>query len=225
MSSDPSPGGGTPRPATPPSLLDPCATPLSAVPPQQEREPQDPHEKTRPIPWLAALAFLLLFAVGALYVALDTQPGASIHGDRRSSADLSPAVTAGAGGAALAPAQGAALFANQCAACHQAQGQGLSGVFPPLAGSEWVLGPPQVLAAILTYGISGSLQVKGQTYQGAMPAFGHLKDEELLALATHLRSSWGNQAAPFSMADIQAARALQRKQPFAGGAELEQLPR
>src|SRR5690625_3162230 len=88
---------------------------------------------------------------------------------------------------------GSKIYATHCVACHQANGEGVSGVFPPLADSEWVVGKPEVLVQIILHGISGELTVNGTTYSGEMPPFGDkLKDSEVAALATYLRTSMGN---------------------------------
>jgi mono/diheme cytochrome c family protein len=85
---------------------------------------------------------------------------------------------------------GAALFAQQCATCHGQNGQGVSGTFPPLAGSEWVTGDISVLARIVLHGLEGSVKVNGQRYDGVMPAFGNrLSDSEMAEVLTFLRTS------------------------------------
>ena len=104
----------------------------------QERENADPAERIRPVPLMAAAITLAMVLFGVGYIFLSDPFGNSSLGDRRTVADLSGPAPAAAGAAV----DGKALFAAQCAACHQATGQGLSGVFPPLAGSEWVTGEP-----------------------------------------------------------------------------------
>ena len=109
-------------------------------------------------------------------------------------------------------------------ACHQASGKGLPGVFPPLDGSEWVLGDERVVANILLHGVQGELTVAGAVYNGAMPAFKQLTDVELAALASHVRSQWSNKAEPVK-AELFAKerKASTRTTSFAGGAELKAL--
>ena len=122
---------------------------------------------------------------------------------------------------------GGAIFTSLCAACHQATGLGLPGVFPPLAGSEWVVGKADTVIAIVLHGVNGPIEVKGQTYQGAMPAFGAtLGDAEIAAVLTHIRSQWGNAAAAIDTETVAAARArlADRSEPYAGGEELAKLP-
>ena len=103
---------------------------------------------------------------------------------------------------------GAALYAQQCAACHQANGQGLAGAFPPLSGAEWVTADPQVPVKILLAGLSGQITVKGQTYNGAMPAFGSVfNDAEIAAIVSYVRTSWENDAGEVTAEQVAEIRA------------------
>lgn len=193
-------------------------TPDPQISSSQQREHPDPHEQSHPVPWpmRLLLALLLVFCIAYICAAEIETPAA--WGDGRSAAELGGGPAPG-----TAKVDGAALFAALCVACHQANGQGLPGVFPPLAGSEWVQGRAGTAAAILLHGVTGSLSVKGVTYQGAMPAFGgQLSDEQIAAVLTHVRAQWGNTAAPVSAQAVAQARAehQQRTAPFAGDKEL-----
>ena len=195
-------------------------TPAPAPTPAQLREEADPTERSQPIPLLVAGITLAMVLAGAGYILFSEPFGMPGLGDQRTLADLRPAA---AGSAAIGGKQ---LFTAHCAACHQAGGTGVAGVFPPLDGSEWVTGDPRVLANILLHGVQGELAVKGAVYQGSMPAFGRLGDAELAALATYVRASWSNRA-PALEANLFAAerRDNQRDKPFNGGAELGALAR
>lgn len=105
------------------------------------------------------------------------------------------------------PRTGAQIFSSTCAACHQPQGEGTE-TYPPLAGSEWVKGNENRLIRIIMQGLTGDVEVQGQVYSGAMPAWGHtLSDAEIAAVATYIRSSWGNQALPVTTATVAQVRA------------------
>lgn len=175
------------------------------------RERREPEELQNPVPRpLAALAIGLI-AWGAWYYFQNTgYPVAA--GDRRTAIiiDTSAAI------------DGGAVYAANCVACHQATGAGLAGVFPPLASSEWVLGDDARLVQILLHGIAGSIEVQGTTYAGVMPAFGQLADGEIAAVLTHVRSSWGNSAAPITAQQVAAGREQfpDRAAPWNGGDEL-----
>ncbi len=82
---------------------------------------------------------------------------------------------------------------NNCMACHQADGRGVAGNYPPLDGSSFVTGRPDVLAALLLHGLQGRVTVEGETYNGVMPAWSHLGDEQIAAVMTYVRNSWSNQ--------------------------------
>jgi len=94
---------------------------------------------------------------------------------------------------------GAEIYSRTCAACHQANGQGVPGAFPPLDGSPYVNSPNvERMAAIMLYGLMGPITVHGTTYNGVMlPQGGVLKDDELAAVASYVRSSWSNKSSPF----------------------------
>lgn len=189
--------------------------------PQELRENADPEESIRPMPWLAALIAVGMVIFNVVYILVYPPLGSTDLGDLRSAADLRPSTQAAAGGVV----DGAAIFAANCAACHQANGEGLPGVFPPLAGSEWVTGEPKVLANILLHGITGDIEVQGSTYAGMMPPFPQLSDAELAGVLTHIRSTWGNQAEAIDAAFIATEREAgsARIAPFAGGTALKGL--
>ncbi len=188
------------------------------VSPQQQRENPDPHEQTRPLPWPMVALVALLFAFGIVYISRSDIESPAAWGDGRQQSELAGAKPAGG-----AKVDGAALYTSLCVACHQAGGQGLPGVFPPLAGSEWVLGKDATTAAILLHGINGPLTVKGAAFNGAMPAFkDQLSDEQVAAVLTHVRSQWGNQAPAVSAETVALAREQHRARTasFAGDKEL-----
>ncbi|MBS1607143.1 MAG: PQQ-dependent sugar dehydrogenase [Bacteroidetes bacterium] len=84
-------------------------------------------------------------------------------------------------------AEGAILYTSYCSSCHKAEGQGLAGSFPPLAGNPFVAGDKRALVRILLKGLSGPVQVNGAGYDQAMPSFAFLKDRDLAALLTYIR--------------------------------------
>ena len=190
--------------------------------PQELRENADPEEAIRPMPWLAAVVAVGMVIFGIVYLLMNPAIERTDLGDMRTVADLRPTAQAAAPGAAV---DGGSIFAANCAACHQANGQGLPGVFPPLAGSEWVVGDPKVLANILLHGVSGKIEVAGQSFDGMMPAFAQLSDAEIAGVLTHIRSTWGNQAEAISADFIASEREAgsARTTPFEGGEALKAL--
>lgn len=93
----------------------------------------------------------------------------------------------------LAMKKGSTVY-NNCAGCHQATGVGQPGLIPPLAGSEWATGGTERIARVVIHGLSGSVSVKGVSYNNLMPPQGHLSDKDLSYVITFIRNSWGNQA-------------------------------
>ena len=130
-------------------------------------------------------------------------------------------------GAAAALARGKTVYDSVCGICHGADGLGKPGQAPPLAGSEWVVTKGfNRLARIPLAGINGPIQVSGKDWNLAMAAMGAaLPDDDLAAVLTYIRSSWGNQASPVTGEVIKKIRAeLPQGQPPYTGAQLKALP-
>src|SRR5690606_33745627 len=115
---------------------------------------------------------------------------------------------AGAGGALSAAdiERGNNLYASNCASCHQADGSGMAGVFPPLAGDHLVVAedPTGHIEAVL-HGLQG-VTIDGVAYASPMPAFAFLSDEDIAAIVNHERTSWGNSAPTVTAEDVAALR-------------------
>ena len=97
------------------------------------------------------------------------------------------------------------------------QGQGIPGVFPPLEGSEWVTEKKGRLIRLLLQGMTGTIDVGGTTYSGAMPPWGgSLDDEQIAQVSTYIRTSWGNDAAAVTADEVARVRAATkgRKNPW-----------
>ena len=111
-------------------------------------------------------------------------------------------------GAAQAGApDGRAVFNAQCVACHQPDAKGVPGSFPPLAGNPDLFLARDFPARMVLFGMSGKIEVLGQTIDGAMPPLGDvLKDDEIAAVVNFVRGNFGNAAlAPKSMQPLDAA--------------------
>ncbi|MBS0462246.1 MAG: nitrite reductase, copper-containing [Proteobacteria bacterium] len=90
-------------------------------------------------------------------------------------------------------AAGKALFAGTCSACHQANGEGLAGVFPPLAKSDFLAAlSPDDLIAIPLNGHTGKITVNGKEYDSVMPPMSQMTDDEIANILTYVLNSWGN---------------------------------
>lgn len=184
-----------------------------------ERERADPDENNRPLPGLMVMFIGAMVMWGSFYIYSTAGGGASELGDQRTPSTLMPKPVDPS-----ASVDGKEVYAAKCAACHQATGTGVAGVFPPLAKSEWVVGDAKALGQILLHGIEGPLEVLGVTYNGAMPAFGsQLSDAEIAAVMSTIRSAWGNAAAPVDAAFVAKLRESSQSQTasFAGQEALE----
>ena len=123
-------------------------------------------------------------------------------------------------------------YALACITCHMPNGQGLPGVYPPLAGSEWVTGSEERLIAIVLHGLKGPITVKGNVYgTAAMPAFGQVpgsgynwNDEKIAAVLTYVRHEWDNNAAPIATERVTAIRSQAGARKEWTEAELLALP-
>ncbi|QEC80603.1 cytochrome c [Mucilaginibacter ginsenosidivorax] len=104
-------------------------------------------------------------------------------------------------------AAGAPIFAENCAACHQADGMGIPSMNPPLAKTTFVLGDKVKLIKIILNGFSDDVDINGQRYSNTMAAHDFLKDQEIADLLTYIRNSFGNKASAVSAAQVKAVRA------------------
>ena len=102
-----------------------------------------------------------------------------------------------------------------CGACHGLRGEG-SAAAPPLAGSEWVNGPAENLIRIQLRGLQGPIKVKDQEYNfpGGMAALAYQTDDQIAAVLTYVRNSFGNSAAPITPAAVAALRTEVGKPPI-----------
>jgi nitrite reductase (NO-forming) len=110
---------------------------------------------------------------------------------------------------------GEELFSGTCSVCHQANGQGLEGVFPPLAGSDLLAATPKRAVHIALNGLSGPLSVNGKAYNSVMPPMSQLNDDEIANILTFVTHSWGNKGDAFSASEVSAVRAATARPPGA----------
>lgn len=119
-----------------------------------------------------------------------------------------------AGGGAQAESPGEEQYLHHCAACHQPDGKGIPGIFPPLAGNPVVTAEDetgvQTYLSRIIFGYHGGLIVDHQVYSGRMPPIGYrgrLNDSEILDLVNYQRRAWGNNARPVTFPELAIARA------------------
>ena len=97
-----------------------------------------------------------------------------------------------------------------CFTCHQPNGLGIAGQFPPLADSDWVLGDKERLIKISIYGLMGEIEVNGVKYNNVMvpPGIppGSLTDNQIADVLTYIRNDWGNSASSVSAEEVATVR-------------------
>ncbi len=97
------------------------------------------------------------------------------------------------------------LYNKHCVSCHQIDGQGASGRFPSLS-SDWVNGDKKELIKIILQGIEGDIEVNGEIYNGIMPQYSFLTDDQIADLLTYIRKSFGNNSSSISMDEVEMIR-------------------
>lgn len=100
---------------------------------------------------------------------------------------------------------GEAIFKANCIACHGAEGKGVEGAFPPLAGSDYLNADPKRGIQAVVKGLSGEITVNGKTYNSVMPAV-NLNDEETANVLTFILNSFGNKGGEVKPEDVAAGR-------------------
>jgi mono/diheme cytochrome c family protein len=100
---------------------------------------------------------------------------------------------------------GKAVYQKYCLTCHQADGSGVPGMFPPLSPNEWIADKDKMIDLMMN-GQSGKITVNGEVYNNLMPAHDFLSDQEIADVISYVRSSFGNDLAPVSTEEVEAAR-------------------
>ena len=102
---------------------------------------------------------------------------------------------------------GKAVFDQNCAACHQLNGEGIPAAFPPLAKADYLLKDKNRAIHLILNGLEGKIEVNGKVYVGAMPSLG-LNDEQIANVLSYALNTWGNKGGfvqPEEVANVRAA--------------------
>ncbi len=116
-------------------------------------------------------------------------------------------------------ARGEAIYARTCAACHQNNGAGVDGAFPPLDGSKLMLGDPANAIRIVLHGMTGPVEISGRlTVDSLMPPVLGLADAEIADVLTYVRHAWSNDAPAVPEAEVAKVREAtkDRREPWSG---------
>jgi mono/diheme cytochrome c family protein len=179
-------------------------------------EAAEPSAGNLPVPvWLMVLLFVLLYAGMVFFDRFSGWFNAEVYMPYASLSDLQAFQPRGGGGPS--PEHVRAVYENNCGLCHSNDGKGKPGQAPPYVGSEWVLGSPERMIRIPLSGLSGPVQVEGTEWNLSMPSMGAaLSDDDLAAVLTYIRTSWGNKASAISPEQVKAVRAQigARSQPW-----------
>lgn len=170
-------------------------------------------ETPAPIPTWIWVLFILVVAWSIFYVAREWQPTAKFA-DTPTYAQLDvrkPEIPITTQNQSSSPELGASLYRTSCASCHQVNGQGVVGVFPPLAGDPVVISQDATKhIEVVLYGAQGST-IDGITYVTPMPAWGEqLSNEEIAAVINHERKNWGNNSSLINANEVAKIRALKK---------------
>jgi len=132
-----------------------------------------------------------------------------------------PPPASAAGAVTPSKADGASLFREQCASCHQENGRGVPGDFPPLDGNPDLFADRLLPVYVLLFGLEGEITVNGNRFDGVMPAFSHLSDAEIAALVNHIRSNWSNRVRFEPAFTIRASEVADLREPALGPGDVQ----
>ena len=142
-----------------------------------------------------------------------TPPAATPAGEATAEAPPAEPAAAPAATPIVDTAAGEAVFVANCSSCHQATGQGIAGAFPSLVGHVPLLynADRAYLINLQLYGLQGEIEVLGETYNGVMPAWTQLSDDDIANVLNYVSTAWGNEAQlqgfqPYTAADVAPLR-------------------
>jgi mono/diheme cytochrome c family protein len=101
---------------------------------------------------------------------------------------------------------GKSVYESYCIACHQKDGSGVPGAFPPLKKTDWVQGDKTRLISIVLNGLEGPIEVNGERYNNVMTPHNFLSDDEVAAVLTYVRNSFGNEASEVMSKEVTTIR-------------------
>jgi hypothetical protein len=94
------------------------------------------------------------------------------------------------------------LYENLCADCHGKEGEGLAGLYPPLANSDYIQKQKLNIACLIRHGAQDTMVVNGVSYLQPMPAFKKITEVEITNLVNYIGSHWGNALPTYKLEDI-----------------------
>ena len=186
----------------------PDSTDLDRIHAAVKREKADQAPSNAPAPMWAIFMLMIVSIIAGGQLGQNPSVGPVV--------DVRPG---GGGGAdaldpfALAMKKGSSGY-SVCGGCHQGNGNGIPGQFPPLAGSEWVQGGTERLIRVAQHGLVGAITVKGQGYNtpGGMMGFGAaMSAQDLANVLTYVRNSWGNEGTMITKEMVEKVRSEEKR--------------
>lgn len=101
--------------------------------------------------------------------------------------------------------RGKVVYEANCISCHMAAGEGIEGVFPPLAKSDYLMADTKRAVKQIIFGIKGEMKVNGVSYNGEMPA-NALNDKQVADVMNYIRNNWGNKGKIVTEAEVKLYR-------------------
>jgi len=102
--------------------------------------------------------------------------------------------------------QGKSVYNKFCLVCHQTDGSGVAGLYPPIINTDWVQGDKERLIELVLNGQEGPIEVNGETYNNVMPAQDFLKNDEVAAVLTYIRQNFENNASAVTAREVEQVR-------------------
>lgn len=142
---------------------------------------------------LTIVLFGSLFILASLLMSQTTKPAAAAGQNK--------------GGFQASMDRGKQVYLEQCLACHQVDAAGVPSMNPPLIKTKWVLGDKKTLVQLVLKGMTGDVDVNGDTYRNIMAPHSDLTDQQIADVLTYVRNSFGNKAKAITAAEVKAIRA------------------
>ena len=151
----------------------------------------------------------LILIIGVALTLVACQSSTSENNTPDPSLDLASAANPAAKEVSQEVDLGEKVYKTYCLVCHQANGAGVPNLYPPLSGTDWVNGDKERLIGVVLNGLQGPIEIDGTTYNSIMVSHSHLKDEEIAAVLTYVRSNFGNDSGPITIEEVANVRESQ----------------
>src|SRR5882724_6643828 len=137
-----------------------------------------------------------------------TTPAASQTVSQAAPAKKPVPAAQGAGGLKASLDRGKEVYLQQCLACHQADAGGVPNMNPPLIKTKWILGDKTTLVQVVLKGMTGEIEVNGDSYHNVMAPHSELSDQQIADVLTYIRNNFGNKAKAITASEVKAIRAI-----------------